>query len=268
MGEEIIMATNDFKAFSIGPGANVMSQSDWNNLAALVAGFQSGKASSAQINKALRQGTVIASLVAQFIADSSGSDVLDNGNTALLMTNFIAALKANGASNFLQKTNPLSEIASGGATAQATAVSNLGIAANLIPVGVPLPWPSATPPSGWIKCNGASFSVSLYPKLALAFPSGILPDLRGYFIRGWDDGRGIDVNRMVNTGQLPIVGSFQWSSSTYGVSGTTGPIVITDSITINGVSNDGGPVGTTSAVISPGDTRPYNVSFNYIVRAA
>ncbi len=64
-----------------------------------------------------------------------------------------------------------------------------------LPVGVPVPWPSATPPTGWLKCNGAAFSAEEYPELAKAYPTNKLPDLRGEFIRGWDDGRGIDAER-------------------------------------------------------------------------
>uniref|UniRef100_UPI0032B5E53A phage tail-collar fiber domain-containing protein n=1 Tax=Escherichia coli TaxID=562 RepID=UPI0032B5E53A len=64
-----------------------------------------------------------------------------------------------------------------------------------LPVGVPVPWPSATPPTGWLKCNGAAFSAEEYPELAKAYPTNKLPDLRGEFIRGWDDGRGIDAVR-------------------------------------------------------------------------
>ncbi|GHM10779.1 hypothetical protein ECZU41_54470 [Escherichia coli] len=64
-----------------------------------------------------------------------------------------------------------------------------------LPVGVPVPWPSATPPTGWLKCNGAAFSSEKYPNLAKAYPTNKLPDLRGEFIRGWDDGRGIDPRR-------------------------------------------------------------------------
>ncbi|WP_249531619.1 phage tail-collar fiber domain-containing protein, partial [Escherichia coli] len=64
-----------------------------------------------------------------------------------------------------------------------------------LPVGVPVPWPSATPPTGWVKCNGAAFSAEEYPELAKAYPTNILPDLRGEFIRGWDDGRGVDSSR-------------------------------------------------------------------------
>lgn len=86
------MATNNFKAFGIGAGANVTSQSDYEALAALLTGFQSGKASSAQINKALRQSTTIAAVIGQFMADTTGSDVLDNGAQASLVAQFKAAL--------------------------------------------------------------------------------------------------------------------------------------------------------------------------------
>lgn len=81
------MPTNDFKAFANGNGANVISQADYLALAALVSGFSSGKASSAQVNKALRQATVMANVLAQFIADSANVDVLDNGNTAAILSN-------------------------------------------------------------------------------------------------------------------------------------------------------------------------------------
>ncbi|HCX6555394.1 TPA: tail fiber protein, partial [Salmonella enterica subsp. enterica serovar Typhi] len=66
-----------------------------------------------------------------------------------------------------------------------------------LPVGVPVPWPSATPPAGWLKCNGAAFSSEMYPNLAKAYPANKLPDLRGEFIRGWDDERGIDPGRQL-----------------------------------------------------------------------
>ncbi|HIH9864480.1 hypothetical protein WNJ45_28335 [Klebsiella pneumoniae] len=81
------MPTNDFKAFATGNGANVISQDDYLALAALVSGFSSGKASSAQVNKALRQATVMANVLAQFIADSANVDVLDDGNTAAILSN-------------------------------------------------------------------------------------------------------------------------------------------------------------------------------------
>lgn len=85
------MATNNFKPFAIGSGANVTSQSDWEELAALSSGFQSGKASSAQVNKALRQSSFVASALAQAISNILAVDVLDDGNQAHLVTQLIDA---------------------------------------------------------------------------------------------------------------------------------------------------------------------------------
>lgn len=88
------MATNNFKPFATGAGANVLSQDDWENLTALATGFTSGKASSSQVNKALRQATTIAAIVAQFMSDQNAADVLDNGDTNALQTQLRNALTA------------------------------------------------------------------------------------------------------------------------------------------------------------------------------
>ncbi|HCL8060312.1 TPA: phage tail protein [Escherichia coli] len=161
-----------------------------------------------------------------------------------------------------------------------------------LPVGVPVPWPSATPPTGWLKCNGAAFSAEEYPELAKAYPTNKLPDLRGEFIRGWDDGRGIDTGRaLLNwqphtildhahymelwTGDGLAAGSAREGVNpgilaTYG----DGGIVKTDepglkvpsslrAISSRSVKRYGEiseNVGT--------ETRPRNIAFNYIVRAA
>lgn len=94
MGEITLMATNDFKSFATGAGANVLSQADWAALPALLSGFSSGKASSAQVNKAIRQASTIGALVGQFIANA-GVDALDNGDVAGLVTKFTNALTTN-----------------------------------------------------------------------------------------------------------------------------------------------------------------------------
>ena len=86
------MATNDFKPFATGSGANVLSQADYDALSARTTGFLSGKASSAQVNKALRQASTIAAVVAQFISDNSGDDTLDNGNLPTLLASLESAL--------------------------------------------------------------------------------------------------------------------------------------------------------------------------------
>ncbi|ELF3226619.1 tail fiber protein [Salmonella enterica] len=90
MGDITLMAKNDFKPFATGKGANVTSQSDWEALPALLSGFTAGKASSAQVNKALRQASFIAAALAQYTASKSGQDVLDDGD----LSGFIAKMSA------------------------------------------------------------------------------------------------------------------------------------------------------------------------------
>lgn len=148
------MATNDFKPFATGSGANVTAQNAWVNLSALSAGFSSGKASSAQVNKALRQGTVISSIVAQFISDTTGLDVLDNGDTDSLSALFRSALIS-----FISESSSF-------------------------PLGSPIPWPSSTTPEGYALMQGQTFDPDKYPVLGSLFPSGVIPDMRGWTIKG------------------------------------------------------------------------------------
>ncbi|HDD1111952.1 TPA: tail fiber protein, partial [Escherichia coli] len=158
-----------------------------------------------------------------------------------------------------------------------------------LPVGVPVPWPSATPPTGWLKCNGAAFSAVEYPKLAKAYPTNKLPDLRGEFIRGWDDGRGVDNGRSLLTVQ-----GYATEDHAHGLPSTS--TIVTDA-TINfyfderwlnsgtdiikrGNTNDAGlpapDYGTFKTYkqsvaglgVAASETRPRNIAFNYIVRAA
>lgn len=85
------MPTNDFKAFAVAPGANVLSQSEYNSLAAVSTGWQGGVAKSAEVNKAIRQATFIVAALAQFVSDKSNQDVLDDGNIAGFVTKLITA---------------------------------------------------------------------------------------------------------------------------------------------------------------------------------
>lgn len=190
-----------------------------------------------------------------------------------------------------------------------------------IPVGLPLPWPQATPPDGWLKCNGATFDKAKYPKLAAAYPGGTLPDLRGEFLRGWDDGRGVDVGRAIMTLQnfafedhaLELPTNQGYAGIEYGSQENDIYAAFSDGMryigkeTSNGqwddgaqpkiyLRSDGKPVGNNNGLASTSDapysfvrtyrastgwhnpglnkpktaaeTRPRNVTFNYIVRAA
>lgn len=158
------------------------------------------------------------------------------------------------------------------------------IAFNAYPVGAPIPWPTAVPPSGFLALNGQTFSLSAYPKLALAYPSGVLPDLRGEFIRGWDSGRGVDPDRAIASSQSDrlrthrhdlLVKSTPGGAST--VSGGGGALAGSSSglgrNTIDPAehllitsSTDGGvdgPIRPSGAA----ETAPRNLAFFYIVRA-
>ncbi|MCI4236563.1 phage tail protein [Dickeya dianthicola] len=147
-------------------------------------------------------------------------------------------------------------------------------------VGIPLPWPQATAPVGWLKCNGQAFDKNRYPRLAVVYPSGVLPDLRGEFIRGWDDGRGVDTGRAIlsaQTGSLivgDIANNVNMATLNNVGEATTKANVGWDtaeltsakypSIRVNVVS------GQTATDPYPycGVARPRNLAFNYIVRAA
>ena len=53
----------------------------------------------------------------------------------------------------------------------------------MLPPGIPLPWPGATAPTGFMLMLGQSFDKTTYPRLAVAYPSGVLPDMRGQTIK-------------------------------------------------------------------------------------
>ncbi|HAW0003991.1 TPA: hypothetical protein JLI03_003838 [Escherichia coli] len=115
------MAKNDFKAFATDRNANVMSQEEWEALPALISGFTAGKASSAQVNKVIRQASFIAAALAQFVSDKTQRDVLDNGD----LPGFVELLGSGFAVEYLSRKNPFGDIKSDG-TVQ-TALENLGM---------------------------------------------------------------------------------------------------------------------------------------------
>ena len=182
----------------------------------------------------------------------------------------------------LSRKNPFSDIKSDGTVK--TALENLGLGeGSALPVGVPVPWPSATPPTGWLKCNGAAFSAEEYPELAKAYPTNKLPDLRGEFIRGWDDGRGIDAGRVllsIQTGMLEKHRHIVVANDGYDTKDEWELATIFKKTYTQGrgldAANTGGSLIPSPTLHSRGsigntggsETRPRNIAFNYIVRAA
>ncbi|MFQ6246952.1 phage tail protein [Yersinia enterocolitica] len=148
-----------------------------------------------------------------------------------------------------------------------------------LPVGIPQPWPLATPPAGWFACNGQEFDKTQCPQLAVAYPSGVLPDLRGVFIRGWDNGRNLDGGRELLSFQgdairnitgffvQRLAGGSYWTD--YG-----GAFYHEGNDFGHHANNSGGNGATTKrfdasrVVPTANENRPVNMAFNYIVRAA
>ncbi|MFB4049672.1 phage tail-collar fiber domain-containing protein [Escherichia coli] len=147
-----------------------------------------------------------------------------------------------------------------------------------LPVGVPVPWPSATPPTGWLKCNGAAFSAEEYPELAKVYPTNKLPDLRGEFIRGWDDGRGVDAGRQLLSSQGDAIRNIEgFADGGIGMSfdairgafydaGTRSARMPNNTTTIDKTDDLG--FDASRVVPTANENRPRNIAFNYIVRAA
>ncbi|OCG79144.1 hypothetical protein A9G42_12835 [Gilliamella sp. Nev6-6] len=149
---------------------------------------------------------------------------------------------------------------------------------SFLPVGIPLPWPQDRPPTGWFECNGASFDVNQFPKLASVFPWGRLPDLRGEFIRGWDNARGVDPGRQILSWQGDAIRNIHGEISPISETFSSEPIA-------NGafryfekdaghtpmhidISSAGGVFFDASQVVpTANENRPRNIAFMYIVKA-
>ncbi|QPB11982.1 hypothetical protein [Providencia phage PSTCR3] len=87
------MAKNEFLPFGIAEGANVLSNQEYERLAARFNGFISGVAKSKELNTVWRQSSVISSALAQFIVDSDNKDLLDNGDVTSVKNRLVAAIK-------------------------------------------------------------------------------------------------------------------------------------------------------------------------------
>lgn len=126
------MAVNNIIPFCpTDTGTNLLSQGDYAVAPDRTIGNQPGVASSKLVNKAMRQSAFISSQVAQYVADKSGSDVLDDGNTTKLLAQMNAALLplapvftkyTTGSGN--HNATYIFFIASGNATAAATYTNN------------------------------------------------------------------------------------------------------------------------------------------------
>ncbi|MDK2557308.1 phage tail protein [Citrobacter youngae] len=150
----------------------------------------------------------------------------------------------------------------------------LGLGAGAPPIGIPFYWPLAAMPNTvmpewsdmvFLKPNGASFSAATYPKLALVWPGLIIPEMRGEFIRIFDDGRGVN----------PVQPLLGWADSrlkehthvlptgrmAVGVDDVSSTWVVVE----NDVATP--KVSTKTQSGGAGETAPRSIAFNCLVRA-
>jgi hypothetical protein len=120
------MATNDFKALGINTGANVIDLTTYDASTILSVGFQSGICLSTYLNRGLRQGTVMANCIGQFMVNE-GQNANDNGNISTLVTNYTAALNT-----LVSNNSTVPGAAAAAAAAQTTANTALSDATSAL----------------------------------------------------------------------------------------------------------------------------------------
>ena len=125
---------------------------------------------------------------------------------------------------------------------------------NLVPPGAVMAFYRSTPPTGWLECNGQS--TAAYPNL-VAIGVVTAPDLRGFFVRGWDNNKGVDPGRALGTSQDD---AFESHAHGYASGNTNSG---------SGGRGDGliGP-GTIFSTSSAGgtETRPKNIALMYCIK--
>ncbi|EKR7172470.1 TPA: phage tail protein [Escherichia coli] len=151
----------------------------------------------------------------------------------------------------------------------------LGLGEGAPAIGVPFFWPSAAMPNtvidSWssmvfLKFNGAKFSATDYPVLAKVFPSLVLPEARGDFIRIWDDGRGADGGRELLSWQEAT----NFSQFAGNIGGGAGHAInFHDGIAGNqpGFSRFNFTSNSVGDGVNFVAVRPRNIAFNFLVRA-
>ncbi|MDQ8030812.1 MAG: phage tail protein, partial [Bordetella sp.] len=174
------------------------------DLGARAGGFQSGVARSSEVNTPLRQTSFVASALAQYIVERSGLDVLDDGDVPALVAKLIAALAASPAFTG-GPTAPTPEHEDNSQRLATTAFVQGALGSVVVPAGAMLLTFANAAPAGYLKANGLAVSRSTYAALFAAIGTSFgagdgtttfnLPDARGEFFRGFDDGRGVDIGR-------------------------------------------------------------------------
>ena len=162
----------------------------------------------------------------------------------------------------LERSRNLSDVADKAASRTNIDVYSKAETDQKMPAGGVVYFPRTTAPTGWLKANGAAVSrtayATLFAVIGTTFGAGDgvntfnLPDLRGEFLRSWDDGRGVDTGRTIGSQQAGQV-----EAHSHGISGLSRSV---------GGGNEGNPTNWTGAArwssgtYGGGETRPRNVA--------
>jgi hypothetical protein len=162
---------------------------------------------------------------------------------------------------------------------------------NSVPVGMILPYWGSVAPAGYLPCSGQTVTSGTFPELVAFLGGGasqVIPDLRGEFLRGWDNGRGTDLGRAIKTAQdaqtedhshvTPVndtaslvniqiargTGSWPYGSSSGILVGTN---TITSGVSYISSGEDSWLNTGPNIKLTAGETRPRNVSVLYCIKA-
>jgi len=154
--------------------------------------------------------------------------------------------------------------------------SNTGVTADSVQIGTVLWFAASSPPLGYLECNGTSKKINDYPQLAVVLGTTygsllnggtefILPDLRGEFIRGWDNGAGNDKNNGVDPRVFGSTQTEEFKSHSHNIigggGGSAGPF-------IDMYNTGAGTPQTFSTALTGGtETRPRNVALLPCIKA-
>lgn len=170
-----------------------------------------------------------------------------------------------------------------------TTITN--VASQSAPVGTVALFATMYPPEGWLKCNGAWVSEEDFPELFnFALNSGnttnlvnwatqkeygsfashssrpnevVIPDLRGYFVRGWDDGRGVDAGRGIGTSQLDEIKSHAHPLPADGQGYGAGEM---QSLVGSGNNDEQYTWAAPTGYVGGSETRPINVALMFCIK--
>lgn len=153
---------------------------------------------------------------------------------------------------------------------KAAALTNLGtlstsdIMLNSVPIGTIIPFWGNTAPVGYLPCNGQTVNSGTFPDLVTFLGGGAsqaLPDLRGEFLRGWDNGRGVDTGRAIKTAQADDLKAHTHLTNVQG----QGTGALSGGSTQFAIYNASGVTSTFST--GGTETRPRNISVLYCMKA-